>query len=125
MAACATPGTGRPSCVTEAASPTTNTSGASGMSRKGLTNARPARSVAVPSILTGWVAYPPLSGLQFSPGVGVDYYDVVSWQPWLVVAAVGAVVILAGIVSQVIQLVWPASALALTITANVCALSTT
>ncbi|CAH2395150.1 cytochrome o ubiquinol oxidase subunit I [Mesorhizobium escarrei] len=22
----------------------------------------------------GWVAYPPLSGLQFSPGVGVDYY---------------------------------------------------
>jgi heme/copper-type cytochrome/quinol oxidase subunit 1 len=25
---------------------------------------------------TGWVAYPPLSELQFSPGVGVDYY------PW-------------------------------------------
>src|SRR5215813_2638578 len=23
---------------------------------------------------TGWVAYPPLSGIQFSPGVGVDYY---------------------------------------------------
>ena len=23
---------------------------------------------------TGWVAYPPLSGLEFSPGVGVDYY---------------------------------------------------
>jgi cytochrome o ubiquinol oxidase subunit 1 len=23
---------------------------------------------------TGWLAYPPLSGLQFSPGVGVDYY---------------------------------------------------
>ncbi|RMR87771.1 cytochrome o ubiquinol oxidase subunit I [Pseudomonas coronafaciens] len=23
---------------------------------------------------TGWVAYPPLSGLQYSPGVGVDYY---------------------------------------------------
>ncbi|MEA2956787.1 MAG: cytochrome o ubiquinol oxidase subunit, partial [Alphaproteobacteria bacterium] len=23
---------------------------------------------------TGWVAYPPLSGLDFSPGVGVDYY---------------------------------------------------
>jgi cytochrome o ubiquinol oxidase subunit I len=23
---------------------------------------------------TGWAAYPPLSGLQFSPGVGVDYY---------------------------------------------------
>ncbi|UTV99638.1 cytochrome o ubiquinol oxidase subunit I [Marinomonas rhizomae] len=23
---------------------------------------------------TGWVAYPPLSGLEYSPGVGVDYY---------------------------------------------------
>lgn len=23
---------------------------------------------------TGWVAYPPLSGIEFSPGVGVDYY---------------------------------------------------
>ena len=23
---------------------------------------------------TGWIAYPPLSELQFSPGVGVDYY---------------------------------------------------
>jgi cytochrome o ubiquinol oxidase subunit I len=23
---------------------------------------------------TGWLAYPPLSGLKFSPGVGVDYY---------------------------------------------------
>ncbi|MBT3146446.1 cytochrome o ubiquinol oxidase subunit I [Neptunomonas phycophila] len=23
---------------------------------------------------TGWVAYPPLAGLEFSPGVGVDYY---------------------------------------------------
>ena len=23
---------------------------------------------------TGWLAYPPLSGLQYSPGVGVDYY---------------------------------------------------
>ncbi|MBD3586271.1 cytochrome o ubiquinol oxidase subunit I [Salinimonas sp. HHU 13199] len=23
---------------------------------------------------TGWVAYPPLSGLDYSPGVGVDYY---------------------------------------------------
>ena len=23
---------------------------------------------------TGWLAYPPLSGLNFSPGVGVDYY---------------------------------------------------
>ena len=24
--------------------------------------------------MTGWVAYPPLSGIEFSPGVGVDYY---------------------------------------------------
>ena len=24
--------------------------------------------------MTGWVAYPPLSGLEYSPGVGVDYY---------------------------------------------------
>jgi cytochrome o ubiquinol oxidase subunit 1 len=24
--------------------------------------------------MTGWVAYPPLSGLDYSPGVGVDYY---------------------------------------------------
>jgi cytochrome o ubiquinol oxidase subunit I len=35
----------------------------------------------------------------------MQHYDVASWQPWLVVAAVGVVVILAGIVSQVIQLV--------------------
>jgi cytochrome o ubiquinol oxidase subunit 1 len=35
----------------------------------------------------------------------MQHYDVASWQPWLVVAAIGAVVIFAGIVSQVIQLV--------------------
>src|SRR6195256_1272550 len=35
----------------------------------------------------------------------MQHYDVASWQPWLVAAAVGAVIILAGIVSQVIQLV--------------------
>jgi cytochrome o ubiquinol oxidase subunit 1 len=35
----------------------------------------------------------------------MQHYDVVSWQPCLVVAAVGVVIILAGIVSQVIQLV--------------------
>ena len=35
----------------------------------------------------------------------MQHYDVVSWQPWLVVAAFGVVVILVGIVSQVIQLV--------------------
>jgi cytochrome o ubiquinol oxidase subunit 1 len=35
----------------------------------------------------------------------MQHYDVTSWQPWLVVAAIGVVVILVGIVSQVIQLV--------------------
>src|SRR5471030_2465376 len=30
--------------------------------------------VVVEFAKTGWVAYPPLSELQFSPGVGVDYY---------------------------------------------------
>jgi cytochrome o ubiquinol oxidase subunit I len=35
----------------------------------------------------------------------MQHYDVASWQPWLVVAAIGVVVILAGIVSQVMQLV--------------------
>jgi cytochrome o ubiquinol oxidase subunit 1 len=35
----------------------------------------------------------------------MQHYDVASWQPWLVVAAVGVVVILAGIVCQVVQLV--------------------
>jgi cytochrome o ubiquinol oxidase subunit 1 len=35
----------------------------------------------------------------------MQHYDVVSWQPWLLVAAVGVVVILAGVVCQVVQLV--------------------
>jgi cytochrome o ubiquinol oxidase subunit I len=35
----------------------------------------------------------------------MQHYDNVSWQPWLVVAAIGAAIILAGIVCQVIQLV--------------------
>src|SRR5471032_2471213 len=35
----------------------------------------------------------------------MQHYDVASWQPWLVAAALGVVIILAGIVSQVIQLV--------------------
>ena len=35
----------------------------------------------------------------------MQHYDNLAWQPWLVVAAVGAVVILAGIVCQVVQLV--------------------
>jgi cytochrome o ubiquinol oxidase subunit I len=35
----------------------------------------------------------------------MQHYDVLSWQPWLLVAALGAVVILAGIVSQIMQFV--------------------
>jgi cytochrome o ubiquinol oxidase subunit 1 len=35
----------------------------------------------------------------------MQHYDVMSWQPWLLVAAAGVVVILAGVVCQVIQLV--------------------
>jgi cytochrome o ubiquinol oxidase subunit I len=35
----------------------------------------------------------------------LQHYDNLSWQPWLLVAAVGAIVILAGIVCQIIQLV--------------------
>jgi cytochrome o ubiquinol oxidase subunit I len=34
----------------------------------------------------------------------MQHYDVVSWQPWLLVAAFGVVTILAGVVCQVIQL---------------------
>jgi len=35
----------------------------------------------------------------------LQHYDVLAWQPWLLVAAAGAVVVLAGIVCQVVQLV--------------------
>ena len=35
----------------------------------------------------------------------MQHYDNLAWQPWLLVAAVGAVIILAGIVCQVVQLV--------------------
>ena len=35
----------------------------------------------------------------------LQHYDVLAWQPWLLVAEVGAVVILAGIICQVVQLV--------------------
>jgi len=35
----------------------------------------------------------------------MQHYDVLSWQPWLLVAEVGAVVILMGIVCQITQLV--------------------
>src|ERR1700676_1435957 len=53
-----------------------------------------------------YVAFMPLYvlGLMGMPR-RMQHYDVASWQPWLIVAAIGTVVILAGIVSQVIQLV--------------------
>jgi cytochrome o ubiquinol oxidase subunit 1 len=35
----------------------------------------------------------------------LQHYDIVSWQPWLVVAAAGAVIIFAGVVCQIMQLV--------------------
>ena len=35
----------------------------------------------------------------------MQHYDNLAWQPWLVVAAVGAAVILGGIVCQIVQLV--------------------
>jgi cytochrome o ubiquinol oxidase subunit 1 len=35
----------------------------------------------------------------------LQHYDVMSWRPWLLIAEIGAVVILAGIVSQIVQLV--------------------
>jgi cytochrome o ubiquinol oxidase subunit 1 len=35
----------------------------------------------------------------------MQHYDDLSWQPWLLVAAAGAVIILVGIVCQIIQLV--------------------
>jgi cytochrome o ubiquinol oxidase subunit 1 len=35
----------------------------------------------------------------------MQHYDNVGWQPWLVLAAIGALVILAGIVCQIVQLV--------------------
>jgi len=35
----------------------------------------------------------------------MQHYDNLAWQPWLLVAAAGALIILAGIVSQIVQLV--------------------
>jgi cytochrome o ubiquinol oxidase subunit 1 len=53
-----------------------------------------------------YVAFMPLYALGLMGMTRrMQHYDVVSWQPWLVAAAVGVVIILVGIVSQVIQLV--------------------
>jgi cytochrome o ubiquinol oxidase subunit 1 len=35
----------------------------------------------------------------------MQHYEVLSWQPWMLVAAFGAVVIMAGIVCQIVQIV--------------------
>jgi cytochrome o ubiquinol oxidase subunit 1 len=53
-----------------------------------------------------YVAFMPLYALGLMGMTRrMQHYDVASWQPWLVAAAVGVVIILVGIVSQVIQLV--------------------
>jgi cytochrome o ubiquinol oxidase subunit 1 len=53
-----------------------------------------------------YVAFMPLYALGLMGMTRrMQHYDVASWQPWLVAAAVGVVIILAGIVSQIIQLV--------------------
>src|SRR6516164_1659805 len=84
MAACATPGTGCSFCMTDAASPTTNTPGESTTFRNGSTSARTARSVLVPSIFgIGDAATPAVHstvalGILFPPGdhaVAVDCLD--------------------------------------------------
>ena len=48
---------------------------------------------------TGWVAYPPLSELQFSPGVGVDYY---LWS--LQISGIGALLTGVNFVTTILKL---------------------
>jgi cytochrome o ubiquinol oxidase subunit 1 len=53
-----------------------------------------------------YVAFMPLYALGLMGMTRrMQHYDVASWQPWLVAAAIGVVIILAGIVCQIIQLV--------------------
>ncbi len=53
-----------------------------------------------------YVAFMPLYGLGLMGMTRrLQHYDNVNWQPWLLVAAAGAVIILAGIVCQILQLV--------------------
>jgi cytochrome o ubiquinol oxidase subunit 1 len=56
--------------------------------------------------LTGfYLAFMPLYGLGLMGMTRrMQHYDDVSWRPWLVVAALGALVILAGIACQIVQL---------------------
>ncbi|WP_240504175.1 cbb3-type cytochrome c oxidase subunit I [Thioclava sp. JM3] len=52
-----------------------------------------------------WVAFTPLYWLGLKGMVRrMQSYDVPQWQPWLVLAAVGAVLVLCGIICQIIQL---------------------
>src|SRR3984957_8854304 len=48
---------------------------------------------------TGWVAYPPLSELQFSPGVGVDYY---LWS--LQIAGIGTLLVGVNFVTTILKM---------------------
>ena len=48
---------------------------------------------------TGWLAYPPLSGIEFSPGVGVDYY---LWS--LQIAGVGTLLSGINLVTTILKL---------------------
>ena len=52
------------------------------------------------------LAFMPLyvTGLMGMPR-RLQHYDVLSWQPWLLVAEVGALVILTGIICQIVQIV--------------------
>ncbi len=53
-----------------------------------------------------WLAFAPLYVLGLEGMTRrMQHYDVQAWQPWLLIAAVGALVILAGIVCMVAQLV--------------------
>jgi cytochrome o ubiquinol oxidase subunit I len=57
-------------------------------------------------LLGFYVAFMPLYALGLMGMTRrMQHYDNPSWQPWLVVAAVGAVIILAGIACQVVQLI--------------------
>jgi cytochrome o ubiquinol oxidase subunit 1 len=53
-----------------------------------------------------YVAFMPLYALGLMGMTRrMQHYDNVSWQPWLIVAAIGALIILAGVVCQAVQLV--------------------
>jgi cytochrome o ubiquinol oxidase subunit 1 len=55
---------------------------------------------------TGWLAYPPLSGIQFSPDVGVDYYI---WS--LQIAGVGTLLSGVNLIATIVKMRAPGMAL--------------